>query len=191
MLRIGMIGESEYDRDALKMLLNRYYQGLVFIPLLKKVNGTQLDQEKTLDILELEFSGKKCDALIIQRDLDADISDDRKTKERNEFFGNIQNRVEAKSFFLLHVHTLEALIIADLDSFNKRFKAEATYSGNPMHREKPKQWLRDKCKIQRYEAKDSPELFSQLDIGKLKSKVSYFNKFINELEEYINNNKAA
>ncbi|MEO5643702.1 MAG: DUF4276 family protein [Bacteroidia bacterium] len=186
-----MIGESEYDRDALKILLSKHYENLQFIPLLKKVNGTQLDQQKTIDILEFELLGKKVDALIIQRDLDADVSDAKRTAERALFFEGIKNTSTTKSFFLLHVHTLEALIIADLDGFNKRFKAEATFPGNPMFQEKPKKWLRDRCKNPRYEAKDSPELFSKLDIDKLKTKVPYFKNFITELEEYINNNKAA
>ncbi|MDQ3108771.1 MAG: DUF4276 family protein [Bacteroidota bacterium] len=191
MLRIGMIGESEYDRDALKTLLNKHYENLQFIPLLKRVNGTQLDQKRTLDLLEFELSSKKIDALIVQRDLDADVNDENKTGERAVFYQGIKNKATAQSFFLLHIHTLEALIIADLDGFNKRFKTEATFNGNPMFQEKPKKWLRDKCKHQRYEPKDSPNLFSELDIDKLKNKVPYFKTFITELEEYINNNKAA
>ena len=57
-----------------------------------------------------------------------------------------------------------------------------------MHQEKPKRWLREKCKRDAYEAKHSPELFLLLDIEKLK-RVRYFKRFITEFEQYPN--KAA
>lgn len=186
MLRIGLIGESEYDREALKNLLGRYYgEKLQFSPLLKRVRGTQLDQEKTRDLLEEELKGKKLDLLIIQRDLDAAETDESKLNERKAFFNGMCSRTSSPGFFLLHIQTLEALILADLDGFNKRFKVSASFTGNPMHQEKPKRWLRDKSKKDAYEAKHSPELFAELDIDKLRNRVRYFNTFIVEFEELL------
>ncbi len=187
MLRIGMIGESEYDRAALKNLLSRYYNNLQFVPLLKKVRGTQLDQEKTIDILEDELYKKNLDIIIVQRDLDAPEGEQKNTQIRNAFFISIAAKASAKSFFVLHVQTLEALILADLDGFNKKYKTTVTFNSNPMFQEKPKRWLRDKCKTGKYEAKDSPALFEQLDIEKLKKQVKYFQTFITEFEEYLKN----
>lgn len=190
MIKVGLIGESEYDRESMKNLLTRLYGEKVhFTHLLKSLPGTYLDTEKALKLLAKELVEKPIDAIIVQRDLDAPESNAVKIAERKAFFNDVSLRSAAPVIRLLHIQMLEALILADLNGFNKRFKATATFTGDPMHQEKPKRWLRDKCKRDAYEAKHSPELFLLLDIEKLK-KVRYFKKFINEFEHYLNN-KAA
>ena len=114
MIKVGLIGESEYDRESLKNLPTPLYGEKVhFIHLLKSLPGTYLDTEKALKLLVKELVEKPIDAIIVQRDLDAPESNTMKIAERSAFFNHVSRRSAATVLRLLHVQMLEALILAD------------------------------------------------------------------------------
>ncbi|TND08772.1 MAG: Uncharacterized protein FD123_1988 [Bacteroidetes bacterium] len=186
MKRIGLIGESENDRDSLKKLLEKKYGDRVqFIPMLKRIEGYQLDTEKTLFILEEEYLKRKPDAIVFQRDLDAHEGNLAKLKERNEYFDQSNKHVSGSGLFLLHIHEIEALILADLDGFNKRYAVSVSFTGNPMYQDNPKEWLKSKSGRNGYEPKHCAVLFENLDFDRLRQRVRYFDTFINQFDQLL------
>lgn len=72
MIKVGLVGEDPNDTSAIKNLLDQKYKNRVkFIPLLKRINGYQLDNNKIKNSLSVEFEDRKCKFVLYVRDLDA------------------------------------------------------------------------------------------------------------------------
>lgn len=185
MLRIGLIGESEFDRESLRLLLlkvsNRRF---AFVELLSALDGDKLESRKALRILEMELTTKQLDLIIVQRDLDKPY----KREIRDSFFRNVTIRFRGETISLLHIYAFEALLIADLNSFNSQFGLELNYRGNPETINDPKTWLRSRCRNKTYRPSDSPRLLSVANIDVIRRRVPYFNNFVNNFLNYLSNN---
>ncbi|GAA3990408.1 DUF4276 family protein [Hymenobacter antarcticus] len=179
---IGLIGENPNDSNALVALLKQRYEGrFAFTYLGKHRTGDQLSNPKMLRVLQTEFAAKQPALVIYIRDLDALASSTTKWQQRQAEFAKIKQIVGEEALFLLHVYQFEALILADIDAFNRQYRVSYSVKGDPTMVEKPKQKLMsatDKPKAARqYHENDSAEIAAKLDYAKLVKNCGYFRDF--------------
>lgn len=186
MIRIGIIGENyKNDACALKTFMTPQYESrVVFVPLGKSLSDGVTRVHKILNALPIEISKNELDAVIFMRDLDNEPN----RIICNKWFIDIQKSISTFSIFFLVVMELEALILADIETFNKLYDIKGQYTKNPKHEQDPKQLLKDRTtKAKRkYDETHAFEIFTQLrfDIVYQKHKGEYsFQAFIDRFEE--------
>jgi len=187
-MNIGLVGEAPNDTEAIKNLLSRKYSSTVyeFYPLLNNIHGSQLDNQKTKRFLRIEYESRKPNVVIFIRDLDGTIRNNTTLNDRKEYFKTLNNVVNKKGVFLLNIFEIEALIISDIETFNKKFGCQLIYEDNPMEIENPKEDLKKKC--HHFKESLNPEIFKLLRFEIVKQNCIYFKEFILELERIINTN---
>ena len=162
MKRIGIIGEHfKNDACALSLLLTPQYQGQIkFIPILKSLKGGYNSASKISRMLPTEMLKNNLDAVICTHDLD----NHAKQGNIEGWFKEINSSIKDKGVLFLLVMELEALILADIESFNKIYGTTIKYSKNPKNEPDPKKYLMEKTfKTRRkYDENDSEEIFKQL-----------------------------
>lgn len=188
MLRVGLVGEDPNDTTAIQNLLHPQYKGKVqFLPLIKRIRGHALDTKKVKDILKLEFAEKKCDFVLYIRDLDGLESNKDKVVAKKKWFSDLDSFLNKKGIFLLNIWELEAIILADIQNFNKQYGINYNFKGNPTFQEKPKEKLMSVtfgCK-KRYTESHCPDIFKKLDIETIKNNLKYFKDFVSTFEKKI------
>lgn len=187
MKRIGLAGENPNDGDAIKNLLVRCGFRHTYKVVGKNIRGDQLDTPKFRRILNAELSFQKLDAIVLIRDLDSIKNDKIKINLRLLWAENVAAAVSpVKSFFLLNIAMLESLILADIDCFNKIYKSNIIYKGDPEMERNPKaKLIEGTSKLKKkYSENDADKIFSKLDIEKLKVKNKSFRNFLTELKKY-------
>jgi len=146
MKRVGIIGENyENDSKPLRNLLSRVFdkQKAVFIPILPKFEGNQLERiRKLLVALKSEIIRKRLDCLILVRDLDGLQSETEKVKIRNNWFKKVKDGTSKKCIPFLIIYELEALILSDIATFNKIYKTKYQPKGKPKFQKDPKGLLK-------------------------------------------------
>jgi len=177
---VGLIGENPNDTNALRALLMQRYT-FNAINLIKGQTGDRLVNPKAQRALAVEYDKKQPQLVIYIRDLDALASNKAQVRKRHEEFAAINNIVQGRGIFLLHVYQFEALLLADIEVFNQQYKVSFPVKGDPTMVEKPKDKLMaatDKPKAARkYHENDSAELAGLLDYAKLVKNCAYFRAF--------------
>ncbi len=182
-IKIGLIGESPHDTKAIKNLLNQSLKEKVsFFEMVKNVRGSNLDDRRTKHFLRKNFELKQPDLVIFIRDLDALENDAKLLKQRKRYFSEFNSVVDKKGIYLLNIFEIEALILSDIESFNKYYKIDVNFTSNPMEQEEPKEFLRSNSK---YKESDCPDLFKYLNINEIKNNCSYFNLFLDKFYTQI------
>jgi hypothetical protein len=183
-MKIGLVGESPNDTTAFANLFRkRYADGITFFTLIPDVRGSQLDEQKTKHLLRKQYQIKKPDVVLFIRDLDQD----KNAESRKQYYTEFKSVVDNESIYLLNVYELEALILADLDTFNAIYNTSLSFSDNPMTEPEPKEWLIERTQgSSKYNESKSPEIFSKLNFDKLLT-VQYFDAFSKQLETLIKN----
>lgn len=188
MIVVGLVGEAPNDTNAIKNLLSRNYQNLNFVTLLKNINGSMLDNNKAFRrILRIEYETQTPDLIIFIRDLDS-LETDREAKlKRQETFNYSNNIVDKKGVFLLHIYEIEALIFADVETFNKHYGSSISKVIDPMRISEPKEELikATKKSAKSYSEAHNAKIFDLLNFNILKSNCRYFNDFIRKLDAEI------
>ncbi len=189
MIKMGILGENfENDAKAFAAFLTPQYVGQIqFIPIGNTLNGGTPPIKKILQLLPAAKAKYKLDALLCMLDLDEDTT--KKWAERHQWFNQISKGTDLKTIFFIVVMELEALILADIDTFNKVFKIGIKYTSNPKAENNPKAKLREwtgqgKSK-RKYEEKDANEIFAKLDFETVYKKhrgQGSFQEFIDCLE---------
>ncbi len=177
---IGLVGEDTNDTLAIRNLLElQFKEQIRFKTLLRKKNGCQLDNQSSIRALKAELSGDAVDMIIFIRDLDGLPSEEQKLRKRREWFDKFNVIVQKKGIFLLNIYELEALILADIETFNKEYKVNIRNVGNVMYKVKPKEFLVQKSAGQQkvYEERHCPELFRRLRYQVLVNGCLYFREF--------------
>lgn len=189
MIRIGIIGENyQNDACAFKAFLTPQYKGKVeFIPLGKTLNGKIFASKKIIETIPPLVRDKDLDAVLLMCDLD----NESKKVERNQWFSTIQKNVNFKTIFFLAVMELEALILADLDTFNNIYGIKGQYTKNPKFESDAKQVLKDRtAKAKRkYDENHATEIFTKLRfdiVRKNHSGNDSFQAFIERFEKDFN-----
>ena len=187
MIRIGLVGESPNDTDSIKNLLLGKYSNLIFKHISGDQTGTQLYNEKTKRIVHSYYEKYKIDFVVYISDMDYHEGDLVRRKFIENWVHNIDKDLPSTGILLLNIHELEALILADIDSFNNHFNSKIKFATDPMKKIKPKEFLMDKTKkhSRTYRESDAPEIFNLLDINKVIEKCEYFGAFIMKFERKI------
>jgi hypothetical protein len=158
MIRIGIIGEN-YQNDACAF-------------------------KAFIDEVTRATKKEKLNAVLIMRDLD----NEAKRPKRNLWFENVRKAVTIDSVFYLAVMELEALILADIDTFNGIYGIKGQYTKNPKFEADPKQVLKNRTSHtnKKYKPNDALDIFTKLDfdiVYKKHKDEDSFQAFIDEFEE--------
>ena len=193
-MKIGIVSENfQHDSQALKALLRKKYQdkNVEFLPILKKVSGDKIFGKRVAALIEQQAKEKKLDLVLLAKDLDALPSDESKIIILKEKANNIRNQITLDLSFFLIIFELEALILADIDTFKKIYKIPTyQYKKNPKFQSNPKEELKKATRKsnRKYKESDTPEIFQQLNFNKVYQNHNgeySFQSFINELESTI------
>lgn len=186
-MKIGLVGEAPNDTKSLQNLLTRKYtqEKIQFVSMLKIQNGSTLDSSKTYRLLEIENKIQKPDLIIFIRDLDGVLPNRAKQLERLLYFRKANRRVNNIGIFLLHIYEIEALILADIETFNLMYNVKVAKFEDVMKISEPKEVL--KAASKNYSVSDNSKIFEKLRLDKL-LECKYFEKFIIELDRKIPQN---
>lgn len=195
MIKIGIVGENmKNDAEPIRILLKKKYDDKTcqFIPLLKNINGDQLENiEMLADRLNNLKKKRNLNFIIFLRDLDAHPNDKKKRKEREDWFNKFNKITGENNLFFLIIFELESLIFADLDTFNKKYKTKLTLKQDPLFIKNPKEELRKATRGKEYKPAHAQEIFKELNFQNIKTKHKHpkhpcFHTFIEELNERLN-----
>ena len=68
MKKIALVGEATHDTNAIQVLLEKYFEEKHhYFPLINHIRGSELDTQKTLRRLRIEFEEEKPDIVIFIR----------------------------------------------------------------------------------------------------------------------------
>lgn len=169
-IKIGIVGEHpQNDSEALQYLLTpKCCEGVTLVPIVRNMRGSQLDGAKFLKQLVKEFANEKLEKVIFIRDADEVLSDEiiEKKHKCDKWFKDANAQIDNKGLFFLAIYEMEALILADIENFNKLYKIKNKFVSNPMKVNDPKAELRrlsDKSQRGAYEERDAPKIFAVLD----------------------------
>lgn len=186
--KVGLIGEDPNDTRSIKHLLEQQYSGLVsFSPMLKNIRGSQLDSKKILRSLSIEFDDLNPEIVIFIRDTDGVISESEKIETKQKWFQSLKPTVNQKGILLLNIFELEALIFADISTFNRMYGSEVQFDGNVHYLKEPKEQLKRKtfdC-AKRFEESHCPEIFKQLNFKQIRNRSKVFSEFITDFERTL------
>lgn len=187
MIRIGLIGENPSDTNCIAGLLNKKYSSKVsFFPLIKNINGSNLDNPKIKRQLRREYEIKNPDLVLFIRDLDGLEHHYELLNYRKTWFSDIKKVVDKKSILLLNIWELEALLLTDIEMVNAHYGSNIEMLEDCMTVEQPKEFLNER--ISRYLTGHNVELFSKLKYEVVIAKCRYFKKFDEEFEKIVSAN---
>ena len=194
MKRIGIISENyPYESKAYRVLLENGFEKnqVQFLPLLKTIHSDYQNARRVVRFLTPELKTVKIDALIVVRDLDGLPTEEDKITERQLWFDTIEKGIEKTNcLFFLAIWELESIVLADINSFSKWCgkNVKVTFTGNPMFKDNPKEFLKQKSN-EKYAESNAAEVFATLDFATVvknhKGERS-FQAFINQLAEILN-----
>ncbi len=196
MIRIGIFGENfENDACALKALLeqNSWRQGVNFFPIIKGLTGWQLENVRKLKKrIEGEIASNRLDYVVCMRDSDALLSETAKVKLKQEWYNKLE--MGKTGIFFLVIVEAEAMILADIEAFNNKYNVQIAYTGNPLMKENPKKFLKEKTEKapKQYHENHALEIFKALDFEKVYANHTgpiSFQAFVDELKQKINISK--
>lgn len=183
-MKIGLVGEAPSDTLSIKNLLEKRYSAMniEFFSMLQIINGSSLDSQKTKRFLRIEYEIQKPDIVIFIRDLDSILPNMDKLYDRKNYFTSSNSVVDKKGIPLLHIYEIEALILADIETFNLIYETHIPEFDNVMLVSEPKELL--KMASKKYSVSDNAEIFKQLNFEKL-LKCKYFERFIENFSKAI------
>ncbi len=171
-IKIGVVGEDpSNDSEALCHLLRPLAcDNVQFKVVLRNLRGSQLDNERMfLGELDTQFSSEELDYIIFIRDLNGVLSEKGKVQIRDKWFSQVNKTIEGKGIFFLVIAEMEALILADIETFNRFYGLKVQFVGNPMTvtQPHPKERLKQysaqvKQGKGKYEEKHAPDIFKEI-----------------------------
>ncbi len=141
-IKVGIVGENaQNDAQALQALLNSVLETGVELSIYpKKFEGGQLDGDKFFRSIAVE--AQFLDWIILVRDLDGLESDTTKLREKDLWFDKVNKKAAKKGIFFLVIYEMEALILADIEGFNRYYGLQTQSVGNPISKFEPKELLK-------------------------------------------------
>jgi hypothetical protein len=171
-VKVGIVGENpQNDSEALRALLEPVavsdIQFKTKTPL-KNFKGGQLDGEKFFRSLSEESAD--LDWIILTRDLDGIVTEVKKIQEKERWFEKANKKAHKKGLFFLVIATMEALILSDIDTFNALYGVSINFTGDPLMKDKPKDFLISKTensKKGKYDENHALTIFQTLKFKKV------------------------
>lgn len=189
-MKVGLVGEAPTDTKSIEVLLSKKYQNITFVELLRNTNGAGLENQKTKAKLRIECQTHKPDFVIFIRDLDGLDTEEYRDKklQRNTYYNNFvgSTLIKEKCIFLLNIWEIEALILSDIDAFNKYYGCNIVFNDNPMLINEPKEYLQ--CQNKKYSETDNRYIFEYSDFDKIYNNCDYFKRFIDKFDILLKNN---
>jgi hypothetical protein len=185
MKKIGLVGEDPNDTLAIKNLLNQKFStNFIFSPILKNKRGYQLDNISTVRSLEVELENTSYDHIIFIRDLDGLPSDKIRYRKIESWYNNLNKVCNNKGLLLINIFELEALIFADIQTFNSLYKTVIKSDRNVMFIRNPKQELiRATVRMKKkFRENNCPELFCKLKYDAIIKNCSFFAEFTDKIQ---------
>ncbi len=182
-MKIGLIGEAPNDTKSIANLFEKQYPNCNFVTLLHSITGDMLEEQRHKHLLRKEYQWHKPDVVIFIRDLDGLENNKTQLNLRKEYFTNYNSIVDRKGIFLLHIYEIEALILADINTFNNLYDVKIDFDKDSMLIKEPKEYLQSRCK--KYKPSDNFFIFDKLDFEKLLN-CRYFNNFITNFNKIVN-----
>jgi len=186
---IGLVGEDPNDTKSIGYLLQKRFKDIAPKQLLKNIRGHQLDNARTRHALIAETK-QQCPAIIVViRDLDEVITHTDKIKEKQEWYRRLTNDLPCQTLLLLNIYELEALIFADIATFNKDYGTKIKDHRDVAYINKPKEALKMKTQHSKkvFHESHCPQIFEQLDVNQIIRNCKYFRDFITELAKHLEN----
>ncbi len=183
MKTIGLVGESHNDKTAIANLLGQKFSKHVsFKPLLKKFKGAGLNNEDLKRLLKSELEADPLDNVIFIKDTDCMPSETAKIKEVEKWFAKLNKLSGNIGVLLKNIYELEALIFADIETFNRLYKTTIKDDKNVHFIKEPKELLKEKTRKgkKQYKESDCPVLFTQLRYDIVKANSTLFRDFEKE-----------
>jgi hypothetical protein len=183
-MKVGLVGEAPNDVQSIKNLLSKKYliDDHEFIFMLQRANGSTLDSQKTKRLLRIEYESQKPDIVVFIRDLDSILPNRAKLYERKAYFTSSNSVIDKKGIPLLHIYEIEALILTDVNNFNKIYGSNLVELNDVMLVEKPKEYL--KRASGKYSESHNATIFETIDFDKTLN-CRYFKKFIENLDKIL------
>jgi hypothetical protein len=181
MIKVGLIGEDPNDTSSIKNLLLQKFEGkLSFIQLQKNIRGHQLDNVRVKNALEIEYKSKKPDWVVFIRDTDCIVTEKNKIKVKENWFKNLLPAVNNYGLLLLNIYELEAMILADITTFNRLYGTSIQYKKDVMYQKEPKEFLKTKTKNakKKYEESHCPDVFAQIQFETVIANCKYLKEFV-------------
>ena len=186
--KIGLVGEDPHDTIAIQNLLKqKYHSGMIYFSMLKNKRGDQLENNRAKNALHLECADKNPDIIIFIRDADGTIAQTAFLEKRKNWYKEIIKGLDPKNILLLNIYELEALIFADIQTFNSQYHTSIKPKGNVMHLKEPKELLRKETSklSKKYAESHCPDLFKLLNIETISQNCAYFRDFLQEFEKLV------
>lgn len=184
-IKIGLIGEDPNDTLSIQNLLVQKYPGIFhFKQLIRNKKGYQLDNARTDAALKVEFEDFDPRYVLFIRDADALPSEAEKIQKVKNWFKKLNQVVDDKGVLLINIFELEALILADIATFNRLYGTSIQFRKDCMHQKEPKELLIRKTAKNRkvYSESHCPEIFRHLKFDLIVANCSYFREFIQTFE---------
>jgi hypothetical protein len=184
-VRIALVGEDPADTHSLRNLISPEFKNAQFVDMLRNFTGNMLESRSAMRFLRNEFEDKKPKAVVFIRDLDGFQSQEDKMRGRETYFKECHDAISGKSIPLLNIYSIEALIYADIATFNKEYSTKIKFQGDPAMVLKPKEKLKSLTyrKSKRYHENQNPELFSKLNLSTVRANCAYFHEFLETLSQ--------
>ncbi len=96
-------------------------------------------------------------------------------------------KIDSKGIFFLAIYEMEALILADIDTFNRYYNLNYELDKEPIEYEKPKEFLKEQSNY-KYKTSHCIKIFEVADFEKIyeNHKGEYsFQSFINRLDDVL------
>ncbi len=190
MIRIGLIGEDPTDTSAIRNLLQPALgRKAQLVPVLKNVKGDQLEaNEKFARMLAAELKTDRKDIYVFIRDADA-IATEGDRKRRRDWYSRHAQNIRQPHLLLLIIFELEALIFADIETFNRLYGTDIKVGRDVTMIKEPKEELKRLTpapnRNKKFEESHCPQIFSELNLATVQNRCAYFKAFVVELNELI------
>lgn len=184
MTKVGIIAEHPTDTHAMIALLNRKYEGVEWITLIRGKNGSELDNVKIKHLLRVEYQITKPDLVLFIRDLDSHEEDSESLDKRKAWFTDFKSVVDKKAILLLHIEEIESLLLADVSVLNRYYNVKLEEVDDCMKIKSPKEYIKERVK--RYSQGDNRSLLGMCDYEVLLKRCRYFKKFDEDFQAKLN-----
>ena len=185
MVRIGLIGEDPNDTTAITHLLQqRFNKGFRYITLSPQKRGSQIFNDASVRSYNIEIMKDRPHHIIVIIDADSIVTENAKIKKRKSLYNKLSRQLNCKSLLLLNIYELEALILADIEGFNKHYQTKVNFKGNVSYQQKPKEYLQEKS-ARKYQVAHCAYLFLHLNFDTILQNCAYFKTFVADFEKAI------
>jgi hypothetical protein len=156
--------------------------------LIRNKRGYQLNNSRTDKALKVEFEDYNPQFVLFIRDADALPSENVKINKVHEWFNKLNPIVNNRGILLINIYELEALILADIETFNRLYGTSIKFEKNCMHKREPKEFLIQKTWKNKkvYSESHCPEIFKFLRTDILISNCAYFKAFCLNIDNILN-----